>query len=218
MFFNQEFLADAAAVAPSATPGLTAEQAVGMAARGLGLPAPVGLSRVVEGREADGITFNKGGISEENIPVRLMYLRDGNQLVLVWNVTIAQLDQQHHWNARVDARTAASLLDRNDYVVSELSTFRQNVLQARRNMAPTVAAAAKEAKAAAAQLAAKGAKGTAGQANSMTVIPVPFESPNLSPRVIVPFSSRRIRCTRPTAGRWATAAPPPPSSTTRTRS
>ena len=60
---------------------------------------------MVEGRAADGIVFNKGGISEENIPVRLMYLRVDNKLVLVWNVSIAQLDQEHYWNARVDAQT-----------------------------------------------------------------------------------------------------------------
>ncbi len=185
VFFNQDFVADAAAVAASATPALSPEQAVGFAAKGLGLPTPVSLQRVAEARAADGITLNKGGISEENIPVRLMYLRVGEKLVLVWNVTIAQLDQQHHWNARVDAQTGR-LLDRDDYVVSELSTFRQNVQQAQRALAPTVAAAAK---ATAAQKAANSTKGTAGQANSLTVIPVPFESPALSPRVVVPFAS-----------------------------
>ena len=184
VFFNQDFLADAAAVAPSATPGLTPEQAVGAAARGLSLPTPVALQRVLEGRSTEGIVFNKGGISEENIPVRLMYLRVDNQLVLVWNVTIAQLDQQHHWNARVDAQTGR-LLDRNDYVVNELSTFRQDVLaaQARHALVPTAATGTKAAQ------QSKGAKGTTGAANSLTVIPVPFESPDLSPRVVVPFSS-----------------------------
>ncbi|MBD2723213.1 M36 family metallopeptidase [Hymenobacter armeniacus] len=185
VFFNHEFLADAAAAAPSATPGLSAEQAVAAAAKALELPRPVGLARVVEGRAADGIVFNKAGISEENIPVRLMYLREGDKLVLVWNVTIAQLDQQHHWNARVDAHTGR-LLDRNDYVVSELATFRQHVAaaQKRRAFVPTA-----QATAPATAQAAKGAKGTTGAANSLTVIPVPFESPDLSPRVVVPFSA-----------------------------
>ncbi|MGY3089319.1 extracellular elastinolytic metalloproteinase [Hymenobacter sp. UYAg731] len=190
VYFNQDFLAGAAAVAPSATPGLTPEQAVGAAAKGLSLPTPVALQRVTEGRAADGIVFNKGGISEENIPVRLMYLRVDNKLVLVWNVTIAQLDQQHYWNARVDAQTG-HLLDRNDYTVSEQTTFRQHVAeaQARRKLVPTVAAIALDARAAKEIKAAKGVKGTTGVANSMTVIPVPFESPDLSPRVVVPFSS-----------------------------
>lgn len=188
VFFNQDFLADAAAVAPSATPALTPEQAVGAAAKGLGLPIPIAIQRVREGRAADGIVLNKSGISEENIPVRLMYLRVGNKLVLVWNVTIAQLDQQHHWNARVDAQTGG-LLDRNDYVVNELATFRQHVVEAQRKLVPTAAAAAQEAEAAKEVKGARGVKGTTGAANSLTIIPVPFESPALSPRVVVPFSS-----------------------------
>ena len=188
VFFNQDFFVGAAAAAPSATPALTPEQAVAAAARGLGLPTPVSLQRVVEGRATDGIVFNKGGISEENIPARLMYLRVDDKLVLVWNVTIAQLDQQHHWNARVDAQTGR-LVDRNDYVVNEVATFRQHVMdaQAQRAFVPTAmpGAAAK----AMSPKAAKGTKGTTGAANSLTVIPVPFESPALSPRVVVPFSA-----------------------------
>ncbi len=102
-------------------PALTAEQAVTAAAKSLALPRPVSLQRLVEARAADGIIFNKGGISEENIPVRLMYTRVGDKLVLVWNVTIAQLDQQHHWNTRIDAQTGRAV-DANDYVVSEHAT------------------------------------------------------------------------------------------------
>ena len=188
VFFNQEFLAGAAAVAPSATPALTAEQAVSAAAKGLELPRPVGLRRVVEGRAAVGIVFNKGGISEENIPVRLMYLRVDDKLVLVWNVTIAQLDQQHHWNARVDAKTGV-LLDRNDYVVSEVATFRQHVAESRAYRALVPMAQPATVATPATAKAVKGVKGTTGAPNSMTVIPAPFESPDLSPRVIVPFSA-----------------------------
>ena len=187
VFFNQDFFAGAAAAAPSAMPALAPEQAVAAAARGLGLPTPVSLQRVVEGRAADGIVFNKGGISEENIPARLMYLRVDDKLVLVWNVTIAQLDQQHHWNARVDAQTGR-LVGRNDYVVNEVATFRQQATaaQARRAFVPT--AMPRAAAQAMSPKAAKSIKGTTGAANSLTVIPVPFENPNLSPRVVVPFS------------------------------
>ncbi|WP_051719116.1 M36 family metallopeptidase [Hymenobacter sp. IS2118] len=179
---TQDFLANAAAVAPSATPTLSAEQAVGAAARALKLPSPVSLQRVVEGRAADGIVFNRGGISEDNIPVRLMYVRVEDKLVLVWNVSIAQLDQQHSWNARVDAQTGR-LVDRNDYMVSERATFQEHVMQSQARRQPLATAQA------AAPRKTAGAKGTLGAPNSMTVIPVPFESPDVSPRVIVPFSS-----------------------------
>ncbi|MEJ7662689.1 MAG: hypothetical protein WKG07_25550 [Hymenobacter sp.] len=56
--------------------------------------------------------------------MRLLYTRVGDKLVLVWDVTIAQLDQQHHWSARVDAQTGR-LVEQNDYVVSEATTFHQ---------------------------------------------------------------------------------------------
>ncbi|OGX86203.1 hypothetical protein BEN47_01200 [Hymenobacter lapidarius] len=186
VLLTQDFMPGAAAVAPSATAALSAEQAVAAAAKGLALPRPAGLQRVLEGRAADGIVFNKGGISEENIPVRLMYVRVANKLVLVWNVSIAQLDQEHYWNARVDAQTGR-LVDQNDYVVSEKATFRQNVMeaQAQRQIRPIAKPVDMRA--------VRSAKGVTGQPNSMTVIPVPFESPVLSPRVVVPFSSTDLR-------------------------
>ncbi|OGX83045.1 hypothetical protein BEN48_04650 [Hymenobacter glacialis] len=182
---TQDFMPGAAAVAPSATPALSPEQAVGAAAKNLALPRPVALQRVVEGRAADGIVFNKGGISEENIPVRLMYMRVANKLVLVWNVSIAQLDQEHYWNARVDANTGR-LVDQNDYVVGERATFQEHVLQHQSQRQPLTA------KQVTAPRKASGAKGTLGAPNSLTVIPVPFESPDVSPRVVVPFSSTNL--------------------------
>ncbi|RZK27145.1 MAG: hypothetical protein EOO57_23145, partial [Hymenobacter sp.] len=54
---SQFFLADAAQKAPSATPALTAEQAVTAASVALGLPRPVGLQLVTEARPADGLVF-----------------------------------------------------------------------------------------------------------------------------------------------------------------
>ena len=98
VLMHQSFCDRCRPLAPSATPGLTAEQAVGAAAAGLRLPRPVGLTLVKEARPADGLLFNNGGISEYDIPVRLLYLPVNGRLVLVWEVTIAQLDQQHHWS------------------------------------------------------------------------------------------------------------------------
>jgi len=179
LFTAQDFVPNAATLAPPATPTLTAEQAVTAAAIRLDLPRPVGLRTVVDARVADGLIFNNGGISEENIPVRLMYTRQDGKLVLVWSVTIAQLDQQHYWTARVDAQTG-QLVDKNDHVVSEQSTFRQHTQaqQALRQRAQAFAVAA-----------AKSVQSTNAPANSLTVIPVPFESPALTPRTSVLLSS-----------------------------
>ncbi|MDB5235023.1 MAG: C-terminal target protein [Hymenobacter sp.] len=174
---HQGFVADAARLAPSATPTLTPEQAVAAAAAGLQLPRPVGLTRVQEARPADGLVFNNGGISEYDIPVRLMYLPTQGTLKLVWDVTIAQLDQQHHWTARVDAHTG-QLLDKADFVVSEEISFQQLTNKALGGASAPAATATSTP-----QTANRGA------ANSVTVWPVPLEAPTFGSRVSVPFSS-----------------------------
>ena len=181
VFATQDFVANAAAKAGSPTPALTPEQAVTAAAVGLGLPRPVALRTVVEARVADGIVFNNGGISQENIPVRLMYTRQGDKLVLVWNVTIAQLDQQHVWNARLDAQTGR-LVEQNDYIVSEAASFSEAVLR-QQSRQPLAAFGPAAAPAGGRSILSPNAAG------SLTVYPVPLESPNSGSRQVVPLSS-----------------------------
>jgi extracellular elastinolytic metalloproteinase len=179
---NQTFVPNATQLAPAATPTLTAEQAVTAATVALGLPRPAGLTLVRDARPADGVEFNNGGVSEENIPVRLLYFPDPlnrSTIHLVWSVTIAQLDQQHHWQVLVDAHNGR-LRYQKDYVVSEATTFQQ--LNAR-NQGQRTAAVASTAPATTA------ARGTTGLPNSMTVLPVPMESPLSGARANVPLSS-----------------------------
>jgi hypothetical protein len=176
VLMHQNFVVDAARLAPSITPGLTPEQAVAATATGLHLPRPVGLTLVREARPADGLLFNNGGISENDIPVRLMYLPVQGQLRLVWNVIIAQLDQQHHWSACVDAHTG-QLLGRVDYVVSEEVTFQQLTARALGTRTATTTATQ------------PAERGTLGGNNTLTVWPVPLEAPTFGSRAVVPFTS-----------------------------
>jgi hypothetical protein len=178
IFAAQDFVANATARAAAPTPALTPAQAVVAASVSLGLPRPVGLRTVVEARAADGMKFNNGGISEEDIPVRLMYTRQHDKLVLVWEVTIAQLDQQHHWSARIDAQTG-QLVDKNDYVVNELTTFRQQQLSAE----------ARRQRALALPAATNSLLNTTATPNSLTVVPVPYENPLVAGRSEVLLSS-----------------------------
>jgi extracellular elastinolytic metalloproteinase len=180
VFATQDFVASAVAKAASPSPTLSPEQAVTAAAVSLGLPRPVALRTVVEARVADGVVFNNGGISQENIPVRLMYTRQDDKLVLVWNVTIAQLDQQHHWNARIDAQTGR-LVEQNDYVVAEAATFSEMVQRQHSQQRAAFGPAAAPA----------GVRNilSPNAAGSLTVFPVPLESPNSGSRQVVPLSS-----------------------------
>jgi len=179
IFAAQDFVSDAAAKAAAPSPVLTPEQAVVAAAVRLGLPRPVGLRTLMEARVADGLLFNNGGISEEDIPVRLMYTRQGDKLALVWEVGIAQLDQEHHWHARVDA-TTGQLVDKNDFVTNELVTFREQLVRA---------AARQQQAQAFAPAAAKSVLSTNAPANSLTVVPVPNENPLVGGRTSVLLSS-----------------------------
>ncbi|NML65731.1 T9SS type A sorting domain-containing protein [Hymenobacter sp. RP-2-7] len=178
---TQAFVAGAAAKAAPPAPALSPEQAVVATSVALGLPRPVGLRTLVDARVADGLTFNNGGISAENIPVQLLYEAVDGQLVLVWSVAIATLDEQHYWNAHVDAQTGR-LVSKTDYVVSEATTFRQH----------TTAAVARQQRALAYNLAALPAPAPAPlgvtAARSLTVVPVPYENPAVHPREVVPLS------------------------------
>ena len=179
LFASQDFVPNGAAAARTAppTPALTPEQAVGAAATGLGLPRPVALRRTKEARLADGLAFNKAGISESDIPVRLMYARQGDKLVLVWQVRIAQLDQQHIWDVYLDAQTGR-LVNKNDHVINEAAVFQEQAFRPQRRL-PQAAVAA--------PAAVRSVQGITA-ANSLTVVPVPFENPLLSPRVAVPLA------------------------------
>jgi hypothetical protein len=179
IFAAQDFVSDAVAKAAPPSPVLTPEQAVVAASVSLGLPRPVGLRTLMEARVADGLLFNNGGISEENIPVRLMYTRQGDKLALVWEVGIAQLDQEHHWHARVDA-TTGQLVDKNDFVTNEFVTFREQLTRAaaRQQLAPAFVPAATSS-----------VLSTNAPANSLTVVPVPNENPLIGGRTSVLLSS-----------------------------
>jgi len=112
----------AASVAAKA-PTLTPAQAVGAAARALGLAAPSRLEVVQAGEPTTGLKFNEGGIARSPIAVKLMYQStESKQLVLVWDVTIDDATSEHYWNVRVNA-TSGALVDKTDYTVSEPVSF-----------------------------------------------------------------------------------------------
>jgi extracellular elastinolytic metalloproteinase len=170
---HSSFRANTVALARNAAASLTAEQAVAAAARALGMPAPRNLTVQKEGAAADGLEFTNGGISLEKIPVKLMYqpLADGS-LRLVWDVTLAPLNAEHYWNARIDAVTGA-LLDKVDYTISD--SF---------SMSPLIQPIA-QAAAAAAQPATPATAGRPTAANSYNVWPLTVESPSHGDRQLV---------------------------------
>ena len=104
----------AGAVSAAARPQLDAKQAVQAGAKDLGLDlkqdlqavkSPVGPSR--------STVFNGAGISQQPIPVKLVWVPTGGGVRLAWNMVIDQTDTIHHMNVNVDAATGDALTKTN---------------------------------------------------------------------------------------------------------
>ncbi|PHR30935.1 MAG: hypothetical protein COA38_09405 [Fluviicola sp.] len=95
---------------------LSNEQAIYAAANSLNLPTPINLNRL-EDRDAETAIFKAEGLSLESIPVRLIYVIEGDQLVLSWNLSIYETSTDHWWNMRINANDG-SLINKVDWVVS----------------------------------------------------------------------------------------------------
>ncbi|QIL76006.1 T9SS-dependent M36 family metallopeptidase [Hymenobacter sp. HDW8] len=160
---------------------MTAVAAVNAAARHLNLTVSQSLSVLQKGSgKNEAVLLSAGGISLESIPAKLVYqpMEDGT-LRLAWEVSIYELDAQNWWNVRVDAATG-ELLDKDNMVhqcefdndgpggmpLSETTAYGQ--------------AAQSKSFASTASLTA---------ANAYNVFPIPVESPNHGPRVLVSTSA-----------------------------
>jgi len=99
------------------SPGISPANAVTKAAIALGIDAPSSMELL----ERDGNTYiySNGGISLENIPVKLVYqtMEATNTLRLAWDLSIYYLDASHYYNVRIDA-TTGELLETMDWVAS----------------------------------------------------------------------------------------------------
>lgn len=96
-------------------PTIQPKQAISLAAKSLGLDSPKAL-KTVDVLSNKHFIYNKGNISTENIPVRLMYFATpSKEIKLVWDLSIYTLDAEHWWSVRIDAQTG-EMLDHNDWV------------------------------------------------------------------------------------------------------
>jgi hypothetical protein len=67
--------------------------------------------------------FSSSGISSENITVELVYVKEGESLILAWDMTIYAKDNKHWWSARVNAVTN-EIVEYNDLILT--CTFGEN--------------------------------------------------------------------------------------------
>ncbi|MDT0555324.1 T9SS-dependent M36 family metallopeptidase [Patiriisocius hiemis] len=152
-------------------PSVTKENAITLAASSLGLQSPSAISIVEQVSQFETV-FSNGGISLENIPVKLVYQNIDGVLVLAWDLNIYLTDRSHWYSVRINAKTG-ELLDIHDWVSncsfgeqphsghSEYSILRSNeapINQLELNNAGT---------------------------SSYRVFPIPFENPNDTPSQLV---------------------------------
>ena len=97
-------------------PTLTPVQAATAAANTLG--AGSASFTVLENISSQEVLLNQGGVSFDNVPVKLVYqLTDTNDLRLAWDLSIHMTNQPHWYSVRVDA-TTGEIISQNDWIVS----------------------------------------------------------------------------------------------------
>jgi extracellular elastinolytic metalloproteinase len=113
---NLSFVSNLSTKVNTTTPSINAITAITKAANELGVENPSNLSLL----ESSGNTYlySNGGISLENIPVKLVYQpTETNKLRLAWDLSIYLLDASHYYSVRVDA-VNGSVLSIMDWVIS----------------------------------------------------------------------------------------------------
>ncbi|MFL1894324.1 M36 family metallopeptidase [Aquimarina sp. 2-A2] len=93
----------------------SAEGAIMNVAKAHNLGSPK-LSRSMS-RSNDAFVYEDSGISLEPIKAKQVYLKNDDQLILTWHVSIYEKDGQHWWNANVDA-SSGEILYTEDWVIT----------------------------------------------------------------------------------------------------
>lgn len=110
------FVPNLASKINAGAPGITASSAIAKAAQALGINAPGPLQLLEE--NGNQYVYSNGGISLNNIPVKLVYQGTENGTYkLAWDLSIYLLDSSHYYSVRIDA-ISGQLLDTNDWVLS----------------------------------------------------------------------------------------------------
>jgi len=99
----------------STEPAINASEAIASACRALSIQQNYSAELI---KTDDGISlFKKGSISKEDIPVKLVYVPDGDVVKLAWDLSIYELSGNHWWSIRIDALTGQEI-NKGDWVTS----------------------------------------------------------------------------------------------------
>jgi extracellular elastinolytic metalloproteinase len=118
--FGSSFVPNLAAAIRNQSPEATAVESATTAAGLLGLTVtrPIEVLETIGGA-AQEARLSDGGISEDPITAKLVYERlESGDVVLSWQLEIAELSGAHWWSVSVDAQTR-DLLEQQDYIVRD---------------------------------------------------------------------------------------------------
>lgn len=124
--YNSRFVKETDSKSTGAKPALTAAQAVEQAARQLGYDLKEKLVvKQVKGGPTQQVIFEKGSLSQEDIPVSLVWQpveeflspTHAVSLKLAWDINIYEPSGNNWWSVRVDAQTGI-ILDKGNWVVN----------------------------------------------------------------------------------------------------
>ena len=115
---NNGFVSNLAAKVNTTTPSVDAADAITAAADDLQLlnRAPLLLLRE-EGGASSKAVYSNGGISQDEIPVQLVYQpsADGSSARLAWDMVIRETGGHNWWSLRVDAETS-EVIDHTNFI------------------------------------------------------------------------------------------------------
>jgi extracellular elastinolytic metalloproteinase len=153
------------------TPSISASDAIIKSAEqlNLGKPKNVKISKTISPQKFE---YEKSGISRLPIPVELMYYLDKNNLlILVWSLSIKDTESSNWWSLKIDATTGI-LLDKSNWTVSCNFENCGNIDHASHQIEEN-------------QNFSTLLQPASANGSHYNVFPIPTESPNHGPRVIV---------------------------------
>jgi extracellular elastinolytic metalloproteinase len=117
VFSGNSFVRNISSKINGTIPVLNAKAAIIQTASQLKLGS-ISNSQLIEQNNTHKFTFSNSGISQENIPVELVYqLVEDGSLKLSWLLNVYPLEGIHWWNVRVDAQSGR-ILQKNDWAVN----------------------------------------------------------------------------------------------------
>jgi len=116
---NCRFISNLSQRINTTQPSLSPNQAISKAAENCKLQSNDVIKLISSNLQTNEYLFSKGGISQNDIPVKLVYdVSKEQDIRLAWQVVIYELSSQHWWEMRVDA-TNGQILSKTDWVIHD---------------------------------------------------------------------------------------------------